>query len=75
MGSILCNPCINKMCIIVKSFFLTFLKLGHHDACHVKLFLSEVIGSSNCIEVALKAGLNSKINNSYIFGLCIIILL
>lgn len=57
------------------SYFLTFLKLGQHNACHVKLFPSEVIGHGNCIEVALKAGLNSEINNSYIFDLGIIILL
>lgn len=75
MGSILCNLHINKMYPILNAFFLNFFKLGQHDACHVKLFPSEVIGSSNCIEVALKAELNSEINDSYIFGLCIIILL
>lgn len=66
MGSILCGLHINKMYTIVNVFFLNFLKLGQHDACNVKLFPSEVIGSSNCIEVALKAGLNSEINNSCI---------
>lgn len=75
MGSILCNLHINKMYPILNVFFLNFFKLGQHDACHVKLFPSEVIGSSNCIEVALKAELNSEINDSYIFGLWIIILL
>lgn len=62
-----------KQNVYHRKCLLSFLKLGQHDACHVKLFPSEVIGCSNCIEVALNAELNSEINNSYIFGLCIII--
>ena len=75
MGGIWCNLHINKIHTIVKVFFLNFFKLGQHGGYQVKLFPSEVSDSSNHIAVVLKAGLNSGINMSYIFDLCIIILL
>lgn len=75
MWSIWCILHINKIDTVVKVFFLIFFKLGQHGAYQVKLFPSEVIDSSNGIAVILKAGLNSEINTSYIFILCMIILI
>lgn len=69
------NPHINKIDTILKIFFLFFFKLGQHGAYRAKLLSSEVTDSSDRIAVVLKAGLNTEINKSHIFGLCVIVLL
>lgn len=76
MGGVWCNRHINKIHTIVKFFFFfNFFKLGQHGSYQLKLFPSEFIDGSNHTAVVLKAGLIGGINRSYIFALCIIILL